>query len=179
MLLPNTPVYLKDVVFTSETVDSELKRICRLKLRIAPFTAELAESLGADVRRHLFGRNDATAMEEIAEVKFRVPQSLQEMRLRFAVDASRDAIVIPDVRVDPLVRVRKDKETPTFEGNFSVDFCYPTAPDLLSLVANINNQLVATFVEQQGNLIDASSDKKKAKKVEKESSEPATAAATQ
>lgn len=175
MLLPNTPIYLKDVVFTTETVDQELKRICRLKVRIAPFTAELAETLGGDVRRHLFGRNDAVAVEEVAEIKFRVPVPLQEMRLRFAVDSTRDAIVIPDVRVDPIVRVRKDKETPTFEGNFSVDFCYPTAPDLLTLVANINNQLVATFVTQQGDMLDTPADepKKKSKKTEKEP-EPTT-----
>lgn len=160
MLKPNTPIYLKDVTFTSETVDQETRRVCRLSFRIAPFGAELAQTLGDEVRRHLFKTTDGGAVDNIKEVKFTLTQQLQEMRLKFAADATRDAIVIADVRVSPELRVRKDKETPTFEANFMVDFSYPTAPDLLSLVANINNQLIATFNDQQTNMLTEQRDEK-------------------
>lgn len=158
MLRPNLPAYLKDVTFTSKTVDQELKRICRLSFRVAPFTAELAESLSSEVRRHLFRTTDGTPVDDIAEVKFNLTQRLQEMRIRLATDASRDAVTIVDVAVNPKIRVRRDKETPTFEANFDVDFAYPVANDLLTLVANINNQLVVTFNDQQTNMLDEQRD---------------------
>lgn len=154
MLKPNTPLYLKDVTFTTETKDGEVRRVVNASFRIAPFTAELAETLGAGVRERLFRRGNAEPVDEIAEIKFNLAEPLQTLKLKGAADVENDTLVIADVKVKPIIRVKRDKETPTFEGNIDVNFVYPAANDLLFLVNCINNQLVSNWSDQQASMLD-------------------------
>lgn len=163
MLKPNTPIYLKDVTFTTETKDGETRRVVNLALRIAPFTAELAETLGAGVRERLFRRGNAEPVDEIAEIKFNLTEPLQSLKLKGAVDVEADTVVLNDVKVKPIIRVKRDKETPTFEANIDVNFLYPTADDLLFLATSVNNQLVSNWSDQQGDMLDEAEEEQEAK----------------
>lgn len=169
MLIPNLPIYLRDVTFTTETKDGETRRVVKCAIRIAPFSSELAEALGPGVRERLFTRNTADPVEDVAEIKFRIAEPFQELRVKLTKDSERDTLVIPDVRVSSIIRVKRDKETPTFEANIDIDFNYPSKEELYTLVSNINNQLIVTFNDQQTTMLDEqrSEDEKQPKKRQK------------
>ena len=154
MLHPNLPVYLREVRFGTEKKDGETRKIVQCALVVAPFTSEMAEELGAGIREHVFRRTDAQPIENLAEVKFKINVPLQQLRVKLAVDQTRDMVLIENVNVDSELKVRRDKETPTFEATIWIDFPYPTAETLLLLANQQNEQIVVSFYDSQRNMLD-------------------------
>lgn len=155
MFKENIPIYLKKVTFASEKKDGETRKICRLAMVIAPFTAELAESVGAGLRRHLFKTTDGEALDDVLDLRWAMSvTSLQEMRIKLAPDQPGSVIVVQNCRADKKLRIRRDKETPTYEARFNLDFPYPIADVLQFLANNQNEQLIVSLQDEQTNMLD-------------------------
>lgn len=160
MLHPDLPMYLRDVTFTTETQDQETRRVVNLKLQVAPFTAAMAEELGPGVRERLFRRTDGEPVEDIREIKFGLSLPMQTMTIRLAVDQTDDPVRVLHAKVAPEIRIKRDKETPTFEANFSVNFRYPTPPELMFLAMHVNDQMIFSFADEQLSMLDEPEKKK-------------------
>lgn len=166
MLHAGLPVYLREVRFGTEKVDGETRKRVQCALVIAPFTAEMADELGTGIREHVFRRTDAQPIENLSEVKFKISHPAQQLRIRATVD-SKDTILIENVKVDSDLKVRRDKETPTFEATIWIDFPYPTAEILLFLANQQNEQIVTTFLDSQLGLLDQGEEMPKEAKLSK------------
>lgn len=153
MLHPNMPVYLRDVRFSTEKKDGETRKIVQCGIVIAPFTSAMAEELGPGIREHVFKRADGEPLDQLAEVKFKLNVPLQQVRIKLAPDLPGDTIQIENVRIDPELKLRRDKETPTIEATLWMDFPYPT-PEILMFLANQQNeQILVSFYDTQGDLL--------------------------
>lgn len=148
MFKPNTPLYLRDVTFKTETVDGETRKIVVCSFTSQPFTREMANDL--EIARHLFAA-DGEPLNDVISAQLAISMPVQQMTLKMAPDAT-PRFVIADVEVSKAVSVRKDKEGPVFAANFAVNFRYPEADTLLYLANAVNSQLFVTLDTQQGSL---------------------------
>lgn len=156
MLHPKIPMYLREVSFSTEKKDGETRKICALSLVIAPFSSAMAEELGTGIREHIFKRTDGEPLDQLSKAEFKiVVGSLQEMRIQLAPDSpAGNVIVIPNCRVSPILKVRRDKETPTIEAKLSLDFPYPVAEVLLFMANQQNEQIIVSLNNEQLNMLD-------------------------
>lgn len=180
MLHPNMPVYLREVKFSTEKKDGETRKIVACTLMVSPFTAAMAEELGSGFREHVFKRTDGEPLDQLAEAKFKVNVPLQELRIKMAPDQPAETVFIQNVRVDPEFKVRRDKETPTIEATFWIDFAYPT-PEILMFLANQQNeQIICSFHDQQLNMLDEqrTEEEKKPRLKKQKEEQPALEGAT-
>jgi hypothetical protein len=81
-------------------------------------------------------------------IEFGLNAPLVTLELRQAGD-TQPSVEITDVRVSKRIKVRRDKETPTYAATLRLNVTYPSAKDLLFLAHALNTQLLVTLVEQQ------------------------------
>lgn len=151
MFKANTPLYLRDLTFKTETIDQETRKIVVCSFMAQPFTPEMATDL--DIRNRIFSAGTAEPLPDVLEAKIAITVQLQTMTLKMAPDAPSERIKIPDVQFSKTISVAKDKEGPVMRGNFSASFRYPDGETLLYLANAVNQQLFVTFDVQQGKLI--------------------------
>jgi hypothetical protein len=150
MLKAHTAMYLEDVTFRTEPVGEETKKVVVCSFQIQPFTSELAESLG--VRGELFSLSDGEPKKVIESVVLHVDEPVQRMAFSRAPDIA-PSLTILDVKVNPHLKVRRDKEGPVLSALLKVSFYYPTGPELLYVANGVNEQHFMTFEAQQGDLL--------------------------
>lgn len=149
ILKENCPLYLRDVTFKTETVDSETRRIVVLSFRAEPFTRQMADSL--NIARHLFSADSGEPFSDLVSINIGIAVPVQELTLRSGPDAPV-SLTVRDVKVASTIAVRKDKENPVLSAGVVLNFPYPEAKDLLYLATNVNNQLFVTLENQQSQL---------------------------
>lgn len=176
MLKPDLPVYVKKVVFGTEKIDQETRKVVRLQCLIAPFTAELASLLPADLKRHLFRMNDGEPLDNLADVRFKISLPSQRLILKLAPDQAEGSRILEVVKVEPRWTFRRDKETPTIEAKFWFNLTYPDAQLLRYLAEQQNEQVIASFYDLQEELKPEPETKSQRKKREQPAltEEPAT-----
>jgi hypothetical protein len=150
MFGPDTPLQLKGIYPRLETVDGETRKRVALEFFVQPFRQEMAKDL--DVAGNLFTRTDGEPIDDILKIELAIHVPLQRMTLRSTSDSAA-SMFVDNVRVDDVIKVRRDKEGPVLAATLGVDFPYPTPQDLLYLFKAYTNQLFATFEPMQGDML--------------------------
>ena len=152
MFAPNTPMTLKKVTFTTETVDEETRRVVVCSFGIAPFTPDHAADL--QVKSLVFDSN-GLPKQAIETVMLRVNVPLQQLTFAMAPDQEERRVVLRTVAIDSPVRVKiKQDRTPAdIEATIKVNFVYPTADELLYIANGVNDTHYLTFEPEQGDLL--------------------------
>lgn len=160
MELEKVGTYLKSLTIKTERRGETETKIIVASLAIEPFTQALAEILVPGVKSKLFGR-DGNPAEDMLDLTLgmHAPNYFAAKLFR-APDLQRPSVkTISAVKLDPKLKIRRDKETPVFAALLKLNVPLPTADDLLFLVHNVSSQVWLTLVEEQGNLINPPSKK--------------------
>jgi hypothetical protein len=116
--------------------------------RIEPFTRDVAAKLVPGALSKLFEVSTGNPTDDLVTIEFGLNAPLVTLELRQAGD-TQPSVEITDVRVSKRIKVRRDKETPTYAATLRLNVTYPSAKDLLFLAHALNTQLLVTLVEQQ------------------------------
>lgn len=150
MFKADTPMYLRGISPGVEVVDQETRKTLTLSFLLQPFTREHADDLG--VGAELFEGSTGNPNDLVAEAKLRISPPDQRMAFRMAPDAPACTLVINDVEVLKVIKVRADKEGPVLSGHLNVKLRYPSGADLLAIMSAYTEQRWVTFVPQQNAL---------------------------
>lgn len=156
MQLSKVPMYLRDLRFKTEKDDGDEVRIVVAALRIAPFTPELCEIIAPKVKSRIFNR-EGNPTDDILTLTAGVHTGDMRMTLQMAPD-QKPTMALDYVQMDPKLRIRRDKETPIFEGTLLMSFTYPDAKSLLALAHALNTQLFVSLDEMQPELEETGTD---------------------
>jgi hypothetical protein len=154
MFKGRTAAYVADVGAKVERIRSEDTKLLRLKMRVAPFSAEQASELGPGVRSKLYRLKDGEPVDDVATVTFLVRTQPQNVKLFAAPDIEKPSVFLEGCRIGKRITVRRDKETPVYEATLTIDAGYPTAGDLLWLFQQFAGQVWLTFDQAQASLFD-------------------------
>lgn len=160
MNITKLAIYLSDLSIRAapkKQKGAEDSKILVAACVVQPFTSEIAEALVPSCKSKLFGRdgNPAEDMKRVT-LSMHAPYYFAGHFFRVA-DNVRPQVKVEDVKLEPTLEVRRDKETPVFAATFRLDFPFPAeddARDLMWLARAVNSQLWISLVEQQGNLVD-------------------------
>jgi len=150
MFKPNTALYMRDLTFKTETIDSETRKIVVIAFMSQPFQKDMANEL--NIGRHLFSLETGDPLDDIISVDLAIATPLQTMTLKMAPDQPSARIIIPDVQISKKITVRRDKEGPVLAATFTASFRYPDGDTLLYLANGVNNQHFVTFEQQQAEM---------------------------
>ena len=147
------PMDLQGVTPRAINGDGE-KRAVDLKFQIRPLTRELATELGDEVRTHLFRLTDGGTRSEVRRIDLTLI-ALKPQRIDFGPPDSDGPFLSIAVAKISDVHASKDSETDGFILKFKASFDYPTANELMQLVAGLQRQHFVTLEDAEQNLIDA------------------------
>ena len=151
----NTPMRLDAIEMTTRKNDDKKDRAKALAitLKMGPFQAEDALCFPG-LKPLLFADNSTAPLPRpgLLELTWAHGADGQKLELRAAPDTV-PSVTLLDVEVGPKLRIRRDKETPTYEATITVT-CEPTKDDQAFITANYTEQLFVTFEEQQPSLIE-------------------------
>lgn len=150
MFKPNTPLYLKDVVFTTEVGKDLTRKVVSCVFMVQPFTRELAASV--DMQNRLFSITDGEPLPDIIQATLAAPAGLKQMAFKMAPDQGRESMTARAVRIGPF-KIRKDKEGPVYACSFTASFYYPEPNDLMFLANGVNEQHFVTFNPEQDDML--------------------------
>lgn len=131
-LLPaNTLLYIDDIKPRQERTKDETKKIISIGFALQPFTREMADLMG--VRDRLFGR-DGKPLDDVMSIALALKHvPLYTLQWRMSEDAPV-GLDLADVKISPVLHVRRDKEGPVYAASFSASVLYPAADDLLTIL---------------------------------------------
>lgn len=157
MFAPDTPMTLKKVTFTTETVDEETRRVVVCTFGLAPFTTEHATDL---MIKSLVFDGNGRPKDAIESVLLRVDVPLQQLTFAMAPDQEERRIVLRTVQVEAQMRVKikQDREPAEVEATLRVNFVYPSADELLYIANGVNDLHYLTFEAEQGDLLTSEED---------------------
>lgn len=152
--------YLKSLTIKTERRGDDETKIVVLSLSIQPFTKELATILVPGVKSKLFG-NDGGPAEDMLDVTCAIhAPNYMAVKMFRAPDLKRPSVgPLTTVKIEPKLKVRRDKETPAFAALLKLNVPFPTAEELLFLAHTVNSQVWFTMAEEQGNLINPPNEK--------------------
>jgi hypothetical protein len=137
-----------------KNAEGDRVRLVVLTFQLQPFTSEMANDL--NVKGRLFSLSDGNPLLDVMDAGLKIAVPRQRMTLYAAPDDEMPAsIELADVDIDPIIRVRLDREGPVYSGTFKVSFEYPSANNLLWLFHCVTEQVFATFEGAQASLLDA------------------------
>jgi hypothetical protein len=153
--LEKVGMYLKSLNIKTERRGETETKVVVASLAIQPFTRELAEALVPGVKSKLFG-NDGAPAEDMLDVVCGIhAPNYFAVRLFRAPDLKRPSVgPLSTVKMEPRLKVRRDKETPSFAALLKLNFPFPTAEELLFLAHNVNSQFWVSVAEEQGSLVE-------------------------
>lgn len=155
MFRRHTPAYFRTMTFKSERDNGESSKIIVCSFDVQPFTNEMANELDADIRAELFSLSTGEIKPKLKAVDFAldIPLCAVEFRM-IGEDTMKPSLLLRNVKIEPILAVRRDKEAPVFNASFRLNAQYPSAKELLWLADNITNQLFLTFEREQTDALD-------------------------
>lgn len=152
MKLTEVPMYLKDLRFSTETVDDEERKVVVVTLQLNPFNKALALKFVPGMVSTLFNGDAKPADDlETAGLKLHAEEYLT-MEVRKAPDLKRPTMEIVDVKLEKALKVKVEEDT-RYSATFRASFRYPEAKDLLTLATAFGTQVWVSFIPQQGSLL--------------------------
>lgn len=174
MFSPDTPLYLRGISPSTETVDDETRKILVLDFMAQPFTRAMADDL--NIASDVFEGTTGNPNDVLVDAKLKINVPLQRMTFKMAPDAE-GRIVIDDVQIGKTIKIRADKEGPVLTATISVTMRYPTGDDLLYILNGYCEQHFMTFENQQFALGLAEGDEKKPRPGRKKTAQAETVGA--
>lgn len=179
MELNRIAAYLKNLSFKMERVRDSDVRVIVASFFIQPVTYEIADALGISVELYV---NRSMPVECLRSAALDLGQGKKThlMRLHSTVDESTmPTFVTEDAFLGTTIKIRRDKEGPVFAGTLQVNFSYPPAAELLTLVNGLNQQYWVTIAPTNPGLFEeadreaARDEKKRRTKAKKTDEQPA------
>lgn len=149
-----TAVYLKEVFPQKEKVeDGDHRKVIVLKLGIQPFTGAMAETM--NVKGRLFdskGEPHQNIISVALGIKVDGPQTVRIYR---APDHEMPiTLELRNVKVEPSISVRADKETPQYAATLTLTTDgMPNPKDLMTLISLYTEQVLVTIEPEQGDML--------------------------
>lgn len=142
--------YLDDIGHRVEkSKEGKENRMVDLTLRVQPLTAELAQSLDADVRALLFNMGDALPKGKIKAIHFALPVVKQAVAVHLLSGGGDEgALLINDVEISD-VRARVEKGVDGYALVFYATFGPVSKEELEYVVGWHTQQRFLTFNPQQ------------------------------
>lgn len=155
MFAPKTAMTLAAVYpKRDKKADGALEKLLVLKVAVEPFTAAMAGDL--NVKSRLFTAGSGDAHGDVMAAALGIAPGLQAVQFFRAPDPDMPvSVALRAVKVEPVLAVRKDKETNLYNATLTLNCHMPDARDVLALIMGHAEQWFLTFENEQGDMLES------------------------